>query len=59
MDEGSRLMFWFDKSLPATAWGLQGSNDTIIDATAADPDSPVRLLLVPVHQWSDGKTALP
>ena len=53
------LMFWFDKSLPAAAWGLAEVNNTIIDGTAGDPHSPVRLLLIPVRQWSDGTPALP
>ena len=53
------LMFWFDKSLPATAWGLADANVTIMDATADDPSSPIRLLLIPVRRWSDGKPALP
>lgn len=51
------LMFWFDKSLPSTAWGLSDANNTIIDGTAVDPNSPVRLLLIPVRRWSDGKPA--
>lgn len=53
------VMLWFDKSLPATAWGLADVNSTIIDGTADDPDSPVRLLLIPVRRWSDGKPAVP
>jgi hypothetical protein len=53
------LMFWFDKSLPAAAWGLGDANSAIIDGTANDPSSPLRLLLVPVRRWSDGKPALP
>ncbi len=51
------LMFWFDKSLPATAWGLGDVNITIMDGTAEDPNSPIRLLLIPVRRWSDGKPA--
>jgi len=53
------LMLWFDKSLPPAAWGLSDSNNTIIDGSAADPNSPVRLLIIPVRRWSDGKSALP
>jgi hypothetical protein len=52
------LMFWFDKSLPPAAWGLSDSNSTIIEAPG-DNISPIRLLLIPVRQWSDGKVALP
>jgi hypothetical protein len=35
------LMFYFDKSSPAGAWGMG-----------------IRLLLVPVRRWSDGKPAM-
>ena len=52
------LMFYFDKSLPAAAWGLADGNSAMIDGTG-DPDWPVRLLLVPVRRWSDGKLAMP
>jgi hypothetical protein len=52
------LMFYFDKSLPAAAWGLSDANGTVIDAPG-DADSPIRLLLVPVRRWSDGKPAMP
>ena len=52
------LMFYFDTSLPAAAWGLGDANVTVIDAPG-DADSPIRLLLVPVRRWSDGKPAMP
>lgn len=53
------VMFWFDKKQPAAAWGLGDANNTMIDGTATDPDSPVLLLLIPVRRWSDGKLAMP
>ncbi|MDQ6717785.1 MAG: hypothetical protein M3Z17_05495 [Gemmatimonadota bacterium] len=53
------LMFWFDKSLPSAAWGLSDANNTIIDGSASDPSSPVRVLLIPVRRWSDGTSAIP
>jgi hypothetical protein len=55
------LMFWFDSSMPDAAWGLNDGNGAIIDGTTAagNPDSPVRLLLIPVRRWSDGKPAMP
>jgi hypothetical protein len=53
------VMFWFDKSLPSAAWGLSDANNTIIDATQGDPNSPVRLLFIPVRRWSHGKLAIP
>lgn len=52
------LMFYYDKSLPAAAWGLADGNGTMFEAPG-DPDDPVRLLLVPVRRWSDGKPAMP
>jgi hypothetical protein len=53
------LMFWFDKSMPSAAWGLADANNTILDGTGADPNSPLRLLLIPVRRWSDGTPAVP
>jgi hypothetical protein len=53
------LMFWVDRSLAASAWGLTDENNTIIDGTAGDTLSPYRLLLVPVRRWSDNKPAMP
>jgi len=51
------LMFFYDKSTPAAAWGAGGFSDAIIDASIGDP-SPVLTLLIPVQQWSDGTPAL-
>jgi hypothetical protein len=51
------LMFYFDKSSPAGAWGMGDANGTVIDAPWGE-DSPIRLLLVPVRRWSDGKPAM-
>jgi hypothetical protein len=53
------LMFWFDRSLPSVAWGLSDANTAIIDGSAGDPNSPVRVLLIPVRRWSDGTLAIP
>jgi hypothetical protein len=55
------LMFWYDKAMPDTAWGLNDGNGAIIDGTGAagDPDAPIRLLLIPVRRWSDGTPAMP
>jgi hypothetical protein len=52
------LMFYYDRSLPAAAWGAGSMKDPVIDATAGDAKSPVQTLLVPVRQWSDGTPAL-
>jgi hypothetical protein len=52
------LMFFYDRSLPASSWGASGTTTTIIDATAGDKDSPVQTLLIPVRTWSDGSKAI-
>jgi hypothetical protein len=49
------LMFVYDKSMPAATWGAGGGKSTIIDGVGDDPHAHVRLILVPVPQWSDGK----
>lgn len=53
------LMFYYDKSLPAAAWGAGGMTSPIIDGSVGDPSHPVLTLLIPVRQWSDGTAALP
>jgi hypothetical protein len=50
------LMFYYDRSMPASAWGAGDGKSPIIDATSAAP-SPIMVLLVPVPQWSDGTPA--
>jgi hypothetical protein len=52
------LMFYYDRSLPAAAWGAGGMRAPVIDGSAGDPQSPVLVLLIPVRQWSDGTPAL-
>jgi hypothetical protein len=49
------LMFVYDKSMPAAAWGAGGEKSAIIDGSGDDPHAHVRLLLIPVQRWSDGK----
>jgi hypothetical protein len=53
------LMFYFDRSQPATAWGAGDISAPIIDGSAGDPSAPVLTLLIPVRRWSDGTTAVP
>ncbi len=53
------LMFYYDKSMPATVWGTGGATNTLIDGSAGDAASPVFTLLIPVREWSDGKPAPP
>jgi hypothetical protein len=50
------LMFYYDRSMPASAWGAGDGKSPIVDATSAAP-SPIMVLLVPVPQWSDGAPA--
>jgi hypothetical protein len=50
------LMFYYDRSMPASAWGAGDGKSPIIDATGAAP-SPIMVLLIPVPQWSDGTPA--
>ena len=50
------LMFYYDRTMPASAWGAGDGKSPIIDATGAAP-SPLMVLLVPVPQWSDGTPA--
>ena len=49
------LMFVYDKSMSAATWGAGGSKSTIIDGVGDDPHAHVRLILIPVPRWSDGK----
>ncbi|HEY1951246.1 MAG TPA: hypothetical protein VGG76_00445, partial [Gemmatimonadaceae bacterium] len=41
------LMFYYDRSLPASTWGAGGNSTTVIDATAGNAASPVQVLLIP------------
>ena len=52
------VMFYYDRSLPAAAWGAGSVTHTVIDGSAADPHSPVLVLIIPVRRWSDGTPAL-
>ena len=52
------VMFYYDKSMPAAAWGVGGATNTVIDGSAGDPHSPVLVLLIPVRQWSDDTPAI-
>jgi hypothetical protein len=49
------VMFVYDLSMPASIWGAGGSKSAIIDGVGEDPHAHVRLVLIPVRQWSDGK----
>lgn len=52
------LMFFYDRTLPASAWGAGGFSAPIIDGSVGAPSSPMITLLIPVARWSDGSPAL-
>ena len=52
------LMFYYDRSLPAAAWGAGDMSAPIIDASFGTPHSPVQTLFIPVRQWADGRPAM-
>lgn len=52
------LMFYYDKSLPASMWGAGDNSAPVIDGSASDPHAPVLTLFVPVRRWSNGALAL-
>ena len=51
------LMFYYDGSSPASAWGAGGMTSPIINGSAGEPHPPVLTLLIPVRQWSNGTPA--
>jgi hypothetical protein len=52
------LMFFYDKTTPASAFGAAGPTAPIINGSAGDPHAPVLTIFVPVRQWSDGSSAM-
>ena len=52
------VMFYYDKSASATSFGAGGFDAPVIDVSDSDPDSPVRILFIPVRAWSDGTSAM-
>jgi len=52
------VMFFYDRSLPAAAWGAGGMDAPIIDASFGTPHSPVQTLFIPVRQWANGTPAM-
>jgi len=51
------LMFFYDKSVPGSAFGAGGMTAPVIHASAGDPKAFVLALYIPVRQWSDGSAA--
>ena len=52
------VMFYYDRTLPAAAWGAGDMSAPIIDASVGTPHSPVQTLFIPVRQWSNGTPAM-
>jgi hypothetical protein len=52
------VMFYYDRSLPAAAWGAGDMNAPIIDASIGSPHAPVQTLFIPVRQWANGAPAM-
>jgi hypothetical protein len=52
------VMFFYDRSMPAAAWGAGDMGAPIIDASAGAPHAPVQTLFIPVRQWSNGTPAM-
>jgi hypothetical protein len=52
------VMFYYDRSLPAAAWGAGDMSAPIIDASFGTPHAPVQTLFIPVRQWSNGTPAM-
>jgi len=51
------LMFFYDKSQPASAWGAGASGSPVLYDSAADVHAPFLTLFVLVRQWSNGAEA--
>jgi hypothetical protein len=50
-------MFYYDRSVATGAFGPPGDTAPIIDASPADANTPVRVVLIPTRAWSDGTPA--
>jgi hypothetical protein len=52
------LMFYYDRALRGTTFGAGGFTSPIIDASGADPNSPIQVIYIPIRTWSDGTSAV-
>lgn len=52
------LMFFYDRSLPGSAFGADDGG-AVIDGSGAVSDTPMVTILIPVPRWSDGSDAVP
>jgi hypothetical protein len=51
------LMFFYDKSQPASAWGAGASGSPVLNDPAGDAQAPFITLFIVVRQWSNGTPA--
>jgi hypothetical protein len=51
------LMFFYDKSQPASAWGAGASGSPVLNDPAGDAHAPFITLFILVRQWSNGSPA--
>lgn len=51
------LMFFYDKSRPASEWGADAAGSPLMHDAAADARAPFLTLFIPVRQWSNGTRA--
>ena len=52
------LMFYYERSVSPSTWGIGDSVTTIINGSAGDPNATVLMLLIPVRRWSNGELAM-
>ena len=48
------LMFFYDKSRPASEWGADATGSPVMHDAVADARAPFLTLFIPVRQWSNG-----
>ena len=53
------LMFYYDRTVTAPAFGAGGMTAPVIDASAGDPKGPMQVFYVPTRTWSNGAPAVP
>ena len=51
------LMFFYDKTQPASTWGAGDAGSPVLNDAAADAHAPFLTLFILVRQWSNGASA--
>jgi hypothetical protein len=51
------LMFFYDKTQPASTWGAGDAGSPVLHDAAADAHAPFLTLFILVRQWSNGAPA--